>query len=301
MKGMYRIIIISLLAVFVFSCKSNQAKEIYSYPHASLESVLNSTSRFEAEAPKNWGGAIEEYDKKGNKKNEYWDYLRFAFYNDSLFAAYSAEPLFDKRNPSGIIIKTGKYKFLQDSIIDVYFRDKECIPEIRLNHDRTKKDSITLHLKTKEGNQSFAFYSLNWSLSLNDSIIMPERAIYPGRSLWFFESLNSNWSDSEKIGKQYPSEIKIRKERFYHLPVGYCFEINLKDVQKNYLNVVDLRESPGTESVNDITIYYSDAGNYRMYPEHFQLKKKGNHLILLNKDGSESDIALKILDNTVVK
>lgn len=130
---------------------------------------------------------------------------------------------------------------------------------------------------------------------------MPERAIYPGRSLWFFESLNSNWSDSEKIGKQYPSEIKIRKERFYHLPVGYCFEINLKDVQKNYLNVVDLRESPGTESVNDITIYYSDAGNYRMYPEHFQLKKKGNHLILLNKDGSESDIALKILDNTVVK
>ena len=213
MKGMYRIIIISLLAVFVFSCKSNQAKEIYSYPHASLESVLNSTSRFEAEAPKNWGGAIEEYDKKGNKKNEYWGLLRFAFYNDSLFAAYSAEPLFDKRNPSGIIIKTGKYKFLQDSIIDVYFRDKECIPEIRLNHDRTKKDSITLHLKTKEGNQSFAFYSLNWSLSLNDSIIMPERAIYPGRSLWFFESLNSNWSDSEKIGKQYPSEIKIRKEQ----------------------------------------------------------------------------------------
>ena len=130
---------------------------------------------------------------------------------------------------------------------------------------------------------------------------MPERALYPNLGLWSFLAQNATCSDSEKIGRHYPSEINIRYD-YLNKRSDFCYKINLTDVQKNYLNVVDLRESPETESVNDITIYYSDAeGEHRMYPEHFQLKKKGNHLILLNKDGSESDIALKILDNTVVK
>lgn len=301
MKDIYKILIISLLAVFAYSCKSNRAKEIYRYPHASIESVLNSTDRFETATLPDWF-FMSEYDKKKKEVKSYGDVrnYRFAFYNDSLFAIYYAGASPENRIPSDLIINTGKYKFSDDSIIDVYFRNTECTPEIRLFHDETNKDSIVLHLKTDEGKQLPVIKVIRWSLSLNDSIIMPERALYPNLGLWSFIAQNSTWSDSEKIGRHYPSEINIRYD-YFNKPSDFCFKINLNDVQKNYLNVVDLRESPETESINDITIYYSDAEvEHRMYPEHFQLKKKGNHLILLKKDGSESDISLKILDNTVV-
>ena len=301
MKNIYKILIISLLPFFAYSCKSKQAKEIYRYPHASLESVLNSTDRFETTILPDWVSK-SEYDKKNKVVTSYIDVrnYRFAFYNDSLFAVYYAGASPEKRIPSDLIINTGKYKISQDSIVDVYFKNTECTPEIRLSHDETNKDSIALHLKTDVGKQLPVIKVIRWSLSLNDSIIMPERALYPNLGLWSFIAQNSTWSDSEKIGRHYPSEINIRYD-YLNKPSDFCYKINLKDVQKNYLDVVDLRESPETESINDITIYYSDAEvEHRMYPEHFQLKKKGNNLILLNKDGSESDISLKILDNTVV-
>lgn len=143
---------------------------------------------------------------------------------------------------------------------------------------------------------------------------MPEQWGFPQDSEYALRWLlgtNYEVEFAEKVADKYPDEILFTWEHqvwgLGPIPISNQlfirraqFKLDLADPGHNFLPIVDDRTAANSGKPINRIFFETIYPNNRRYPEHFQLKKKGNHLILLNKDGSESDISFKILDNTVV-
>lgn len=259
------------------------------------------------------------------EKHSYGTASDFVFFNDSLFAGVDNKRIEPGKINNDKYLIVGRYKVLNDSLIRVIYTDGNKAPVIYLSHNYKHDDSIIVTIKRNLNSRNSKFSisriipTLRWQLKKNDSIVMPDRWAFSQEQRTMWSSLYSDSAYfSAKIGAEEPDNItfntvsyisglskdKQKKDRIQsHITivdsVAVNYQVNIVLPSQNYLTVVDLRDPLKKEcKVNKLDIVYDGdgitVGPRRWYPDTLIFKKKVGKLILLNKDGSESKIEIKI-------
>lgn len=235
-----------------------------------------------------------------HKKKEYWGSRGFTFFNDSLVI-----PVIGTKNPGKMATAYGRYYYLNDSIIELDFRNIDNLknPVIVLSYDSTSSEFINISIKNNKKYVNDIAKSLRLYFAKGDSLVSKKEPFSEDYVKWLTGIYNEAESKI-KIPNDYPDKLILSFDYLgFHLEylktpyrtVTIDYTINIEDYTKNYLEVIDNRDSRENK-VNNISILFSSWNN-TWYPKIIRFKRKDNKLILLNKDLSETEITLNIKKN----
>lgn len=281
-----------LLIIYIIGGLKNDA-----YPKSTIEykEVKNQDINFISEAfPK---GSLRTFDGSSDEKI-YPGSEQIVFFNDSSFIETPMRDLQDLNYEGETSIS--RYHYVNDSIIELNIDDEIKAPQIILSHNKTLEDSLKVKITNTHYINSLA-KGLEWSVMRGDSIISTQVPFSEDHIKWLV-GLYYDVESSKKISKVLPDKIKLYSNydviwsevplKTYMDTITFIYTININDVKRNYLDVIDMRDSKN-DIVNDILIKF-DSTIHRWYPNKLRFKKKKDQLVLLNHDGSESEIILKI-------
>ena len=261
---------------------------------------------------------FETYDKKVKnriRRHDVWGAEQFIFFNDSMFVC-------DKKNSANLsngslftFTFCGSFKMLNDSIIELRYEGNNQAPNIIFDYNKEKPKELSISYKAKdmyEGANHLAKYT-DWCWMTGDNVLMEYEPLFSKEDVYSIIPMDSIRT-TKRVSNEFPKCISIRKSYLSNsLPsiiistdtlnikpkINYYIEdyylIDISSPEKNYLNITDVRDSLNRDLVNDITIEFVSKPFYMWYPNILRFKKKRNHLVLLNHDGSETDIVLDIL------
>lgn len=316
-------ILTAIVLICCLSCVSNRnvTKRI------STEELSNIEVEFYTEALPDW--SFNKYGSDG-KRDFRGSAEKFVFMGDGSILM-SNKPITtpfiaDSLAITEKYVEVGTYSNINDSIIEIYYEDGAKIPKFYIDSDSDFADRIMV---TIIGKGTYAITHrinyLSWELLHNGEIIMPlewafqysEEEKVLGGLTTVVDKGNSFYY---KVDSVFPDEVVFRTN-----DVAYTFPdrtflankscktesesstlsitvnkyaLNIKNVNKNYLDVTDLRRDTSS-IVNRIIIDYPGISN-RWFPSHLSFKKKYEELILLNKDGSESEYVINMFDSVPV-
>ena len=323
------LIILVLLAILSTGCKSHKYQQsenplndislrenpLKTYPNSPITEILDGKNETVTSALPEF--CYWTYDKDKDRLN-----LRvaknFVFYNDSVFACgfFDKDSIPEYVQPENLYTITGTYKQLNDSIIEVVYKDDNNPFVIHVDHSDEMPDSIKVRIEDTKRIFSVHEHAryIKWTWLNNDNIIMTEQWGFPQDSEYALRWLlgtNYEVEFAEKVVDKYPDEILFTWAHqvwgLGPIPISNQlfirraeFKLDLADPGHNFLPIVDDRTTANSGKPINRIFFETIYPNNRWYPDKLRFKKKDDKLILLNNDGSESDISLKLLDNTVV-
>ena len=228
--------------------------------------------------------------------------LQIVFFNDSFFIRTPMRDLQDINYEEETILN--RYFYVNDSVIELNFSEEFNAPQIILSHNKTLEDSLKVKVMNPQKPINQVGKGLKWSLMRGDSLISEKEAFSDESGIKWLVGIYYDVESSKKISDVLPDKIIIYSSfdmvwgeapfKTYMDTVTYCYAINIEDAKKNYLDVIDMREFKN-DTVNDVLIKF-DSMLYKWYPNKLRFKKKKDQLVLLNHDGSESEVVLNILN-----
>lgn len=240
------------------------------------------------------------FDDSSDEKRSPWK-LQIVFFNDSFFIRTPMRDLQDINFDGETILN--RYFYVNDSIIELNFSEEFNAPQIILSHNKTLEDSLKVKVMNTQNPINPMAKGLEWSLMKGDYIISEKEAFSDESDIKWLLGTYYDVESSKKIPDVLPDKIRLYSSfgviwgeaplKTYWDRVTYCYTINIEDAQRNYLDVIDMRESKN-DTVNDVLIKF-DSMMDKWYPNKLRFKKKKDQLVLLNHDGSESEVVLNIL------
>ena len=254
-------------------------------------------------------------DDKEYKSTGSW----FTFFEDSTFIVTdklnSDYKLSTQLKDVGKFVEAGQYKFINDSILEINYNDGNVPPMFCFDYDPLLNKSVKVRFNGTEGFYvAHKLFSSVWDLINQGDLLIPEDANFKENSCDTVTRFSTVDLFSFSVDSLVRKEVLLRMNIGPHYSVyltrrskgtqsgdsisqpptsTYEFVLNISDVDKNYLNIVDLREDK-SDVINMVTVYTYGNVVSRWYPDQLRFKRKGDRLVLLNHDGSESKQVIKM-------
>ncbi len=308
--------ILTLLSMVILlsSCASSKTLKMTTVPTSTLKA---DNVDFYIPARASWN--YEQYYNDESYRGESL-FPKYLFFKDSTIVSCGSWSLEEsiERMKEDKYAKAGRYAFLNDSILE-FFHDNGEKPIFYFDTDTVNPNKIKVLITGRSAylfNRRIHYFS--WELRKNGQVILPETWAYQFDEDMLMSGSLFTWfpmpSNMEFVSDSLPADDIVFRFPYNKRPINlpmtpnkrkiaeeykkwpdkeiYTYILNLKDVDGNYLNVRDLRKEP-TGPAN-VVLINAEAFDSCWLPTRLRFKKKGDRLILLNHDGSESEQSVQI-------
>ena len=318
--GVVRVYLVFLMVLFAFAfigCKATKCTVI-KVETAKLSE--DQVSFYTQALPRWFFHTSTQNEDKEYKSTGSW----FTFFEDSTFIVTDKlngdYKLSTQLKDVGKFVEAGQYKFINDSILEINYNDGNISPIFYLDYDPMLGKSLYVTFNGSEGfNTAYKLMTASWKLINQGDFLNSEFANIKENSCdtvnyfrtvkpFFTFAVDSMAREEILLQMLFPIyevvSIKKLEEEGILVPNSlpecirisdwyqYEFILNIKDIGHNYLDVVDVRDNRDNV-INKINVSTGDSLS-RWFTHHLRFKRKGDSLVLLNHDGSESKQVIKM-------